>query len=55
MSLICAKQKDKFNHRNSFGQMMRKYQWYAPPGIPGADVGERRGICRRNLPRGVGT
>ena len=30
------------------------YQWYAPPGIPGAD-GERRGICRRNLPQGVGT
>ena len=25
-----------------------------PPGIPGAD-GERRGICRPNLPRGVGT
>ena len=25
---------------------------YAPPG---ADVGERRGICRQNLPRGVGT
>ena len=30
--------------------MMKNYQWYAPPGIPGADVGERRGICRWNLP-----
>ena len=34
---------------------------YAPnsgiisPGIPGADVGERREICCQNLPRGVGT
>ena len=24
------------------------YQWYAPPGIPGADVGERRGIIFPN-------
>ena len=29
-----------------------RYQWYALPCIPEADVGERRGICRRNLPRG---
>jgi len=28
---------------------------YAPPGIPGADVGERRGICSQNLFRRVGT
>ena len=31
------------------------YQWNSPPGIPGADVGERRGICCRNLPREMST
>ena len=36
---------------------LKKGSWceYAPPGIPGTDVGERRGICHRNLPQGVGT
>jgi len=28
---------------------------YVPQCIPGPDVRERRGICCRNIPRGVGT
>ena len=33
---------------------LMRYQWYPPPGIPGADVGERRGIylLLESSPRG---
>ena len=32
---------------------MHLYQWYAPPCIPGADVGERREIYCQNLSQGL--